>query len=202
MRQAEQAAVDVRRGRARRARQRHSLRVDAMDGEPRRHVVKDPENGDYTVTFNSPQNKATLDQFIEVTKKCGVPNPGVDRTGRRHPAACHRQGAAGPARRGGVGQPAGPEEVGGRRQDRRRADSARGRRQVRRGDRQLELRDSKGISAGAQEGGARVREVVHDLRRAIRVRQGRRHSQSQRRAGVRPRQGPGYALDAGVSRNA
>ena len=25
-------------------------------------VVKDPENGDYTVTFNSPQNKAALDQ--------------------------------------------------------------------------------------------------------------------------------------------
>jgi multiple sugar transport system substrate-binding protein len=40
-------------------------------------VVKDPENGDFTVTFNSPQNKATLDQFIEVTKKCGVPNPGA-----------------------------------------------------------------------------------------------------------------------------
>lgn len=40
-------------------------------------VVKDPENGDYTVTFNSPQNKAALDQFIEVAKKCGVPNPGA-----------------------------------------------------------------------------------------------------------------------------
>jgi multiple sugar transport system substrate-binding protein len=40
-------------------------------------VVKDPENGDYTVTFNSPQNKATLDQFVEVMKKCGVPNPGA-----------------------------------------------------------------------------------------------------------------------------
>ena len=39
--------------------------------------MKDPENGDYTVTFNSPQNKAALDQFIEVTKKCGVPNPGA-----------------------------------------------------------------------------------------------------------------------------
>jgi len=39
-------------------------------------VVKDPENGDYTVTFNSPQNKAALDQYIEVLKKCGAPNPG------------------------------------------------------------------------------------------------------------------------------
>ena len=27
-------------------------------------VVKDPENGDFTVTFNSPQNKATLDPFL------------------------------------------------------------------------------------------------------------------------------------------
>jgi len=39
-------------------------------------VVKDPENGDYTVTLNSPQNKAALDNFIEVTRKCGVPSPG------------------------------------------------------------------------------------------------------------------------------
>jgi multiple sugar transport system substrate-binding protein len=40
-------------------------------------VVKDPENGDYTVVFNSPQNKLALDQFIEVGKKCGAPNPGA-----------------------------------------------------------------------------------------------------------------------------
>jgi len=40
-------------------------------------VVKDPENGDYTVTLNSPQNKAALDQYIDVLKKCGVPNPGA-----------------------------------------------------------------------------------------------------------------------------
>ena len=39
-------------------------------------VVKDPENGDYTVTVNSAQNKAALDDFIEVAKKCGAPNPG------------------------------------------------------------------------------------------------------------------------------
>lgn len=39
-------------------------------------VVRDPENGDYTVTLNSAQNKAALDDFIEVLKKCGVPNPG------------------------------------------------------------------------------------------------------------------------------
>jgi multiple sugar transport system substrate-binding protein len=40
-------------------------------------VVKDPENGDYTVTLNSPINKTTLDQFIDVAKKCGPPNPGA-----------------------------------------------------------------------------------------------------------------------------
>jgi len=40
-------------------------------------VAKDPENGDYTVVFNSPQNKATLDAFIDVLKKCGTPNPGA-----------------------------------------------------------------------------------------------------------------------------
>jgi len=41
-------------------------------------VAKDPENGDYTVVFNSPQNKATLDAFIDVLKKCGTPNPGAN----------------------------------------------------------------------------------------------------------------------------
>jgi multiple sugar transport system substrate-binding protein len=40
-------------------------------------VVRDPENGDYTVTLNSPQNKAALDDYIEVAKRCGAPNPGA-----------------------------------------------------------------------------------------------------------------------------
>jgi len=40
-------------------------------------VVKDPENGDYTVTLNSPVNKTALDLFIDVAKKCGAPNPGA-----------------------------------------------------------------------------------------------------------------------------
>jgi multiple sugar transport system substrate-binding protein len=39
-------------------------------------IARDPENGDYTVVVNSPQNKQALDQFIDVIKKCGVPNPG------------------------------------------------------------------------------------------------------------------------------
>ena len=40
-------------------------------------VVKDAENGDYTVTINSPQAKAALDLFIEVAKRCGPPNAGA-----------------------------------------------------------------------------------------------------------------------------
>ena len=44
-------------------------------------VVKDPENGDFSVTLNSPENKAALDDFIEVAKKCGAPNPGATSQG-------------------------------------------------------------------------------------------------------------------------
>jgi multiple sugar transport system substrate-binding protein len=40
-------------------------------------VVKDAENGDYTVTINSRQAKAALDLFIEVAKRCGPPNAGA-----------------------------------------------------------------------------------------------------------------------------
>ncbi|HTR58335.1 MAG TPA: extracellular solute-binding protein [Casimicrobiaceae bacterium] len=40
-------------------------------------VVKDAENGDYTVTINSPQAKAALDLFIDVQKRCGPPNAGA-----------------------------------------------------------------------------------------------------------------------------
>ena len=40
-------------------------------------VVKDAENGDYTVTINSPQAKAALDLFIDVAKRCGPPNAGA-----------------------------------------------------------------------------------------------------------------------------
>lgn len=40
-------------------------------------VVRDAENGDYTVTINSPQAKAALDLFIDVAKKCGPPNAGA-----------------------------------------------------------------------------------------------------------------------------
>jgi multiple sugar transport system substrate-binding protein len=40
-------------------------------------VARDPENGDYTVVVNSRENKAALDDFIEVVRKCGAPNPGA-----------------------------------------------------------------------------------------------------------------------------
>jgi multiple sugar transport system substrate-binding protein len=41
------------------------------------HFVKDPANGDYTVTINSPESKAALDKFIEVMKRCAPPNAGT-----------------------------------------------------------------------------------------------------------------------------
>jgi len=40
-------------------------------------VVKDPASGDFTVTVNSPQAKAALDQYIELLKRCGPPNYGT-----------------------------------------------------------------------------------------------------------------------------
>jgi multiple sugar transport system substrate-binding protein len=40
-------------------------------------VAKDPANGDFTVTINSPQAKKALDTFIEVAKTCGPPNAGA-----------------------------------------------------------------------------------------------------------------------------
>jgi multiple sugar transport system substrate-binding protein len=39
-------------------------------------VVKDPAAGDYTVTINSPQAKAALDQYVDLLKKCGPANYG------------------------------------------------------------------------------------------------------------------------------
>ncbi len=37
----------------------------------------DAENGDYTVTINSPQAKAALDKYIEIGRACGPPNHGT-----------------------------------------------------------------------------------------------------------------------------
>jgi multiple sugar transport system substrate-binding protein len=39
-------------------------------------VEKDPENGDYTVTLNSPEAKQALDLYIDLAKKYGPPNSG------------------------------------------------------------------------------------------------------------------------------
>jgi multiple sugar transport system substrate-binding protein len=39
-------------------------------------IVADPENGDYTVTINSPAAREALDKFIEIMKRCGPPNGG------------------------------------------------------------------------------------------------------------------------------
>lgn len=40
------------------------------------HIVRDAENGDFTVTINSPAAKAALDKFIEIMKRCAPPNAG------------------------------------------------------------------------------------------------------------------------------
>jgi multiple sugar transport system substrate-binding protein len=40
-------------------------------------VERDPENGDYFVTINSPEAKAALDKFIEISKKCGPKDAGA-----------------------------------------------------------------------------------------------------------------------------
>ena len=135
-------------------------------------VVKDPENGDYTATVNSAQNKAALDDFLEVAKKCGAPNPGSLGQGdviQLLATGKALQGQLVLAAWANFQDPKKSAVVG---QARRRADSARRGWQERRGDRQLELRDSQGHQCGASEGRAGVREMVHQLRRADRVREG------------------------------
>lgn len=61
-----------------RAERGNGIRYDWMQWMVSRggSVVKDPENGDYTVTVNSTENKAALDQFVDLLKKCSPPNPG------------------------------------------------------------------------------------------------------------------------------
>jgi multiple sugar transport system substrate-binding protein len=41
------------------------------------NVARDPENGDYTVTINSPEAKRALDLYIDLAQRCGPPNVGV-----------------------------------------------------------------------------------------------------------------------------
>jgi multiple sugar transport system substrate-binding protein len=40
-------------------------------------IVADPENGDFTVTVNSPESKEALDLFAELANECGPPNVGA-----------------------------------------------------------------------------------------------------------------------------
>jgi multiple sugar transport system substrate-binding protein len=40
-------------------------------------IVADPENGDFTVTVNSPEAKEALDLFAELANECGPPNVGA-----------------------------------------------------------------------------------------------------------------------------
>ncbi|GAB4530881.1 MAG: ABC transporter substrate-binding protein [Anaerolineae bacterium] len=39
-------------------------------------IVRDPANGDFTVTINSPEAKEALDLFIRLANECGPPNSG------------------------------------------------------------------------------------------------------------------------------
>ncbi len=39
-------------------------------------ILQDPENGDFTVTFNSPENKKALDNFLNLLNSCSTKNPG------------------------------------------------------------------------------------------------------------------------------
>jgi multiple sugar transport system substrate-binding protein len=95
-------------------------------------VAKDPENGDYTVVFNSPQNKATLDAFIDVLKKCGTPNPGAMSQGEVIQLLATGKALQAQLVVAAWGNLQDPSQVGGCRQARCRADSAHGQRQVRR----------------------------------------------------------------------
>lgn len=40
-------------------------------------ILADPENGDFTVTFNSPEVLAALEMFLKISEECGAPNPGA-----------------------------------------------------------------------------------------------------------------------------
>lgn len=39
-------------------------------------IVRDPENGDFTVTFNSPENLAALENFLRLLGECSTNTPG------------------------------------------------------------------------------------------------------------------------------
>lgn len=40
-------------------------------------ILADPENGDFTVTFNSPENLTALNLFLKIHNECSADNPGA-----------------------------------------------------------------------------------------------------------------------------
>ncbi len=164
VREAEQAAGDLRSGRAHRARQRHPLRMVAMDGEPRRHRREGPGERRLHRHLQQPAEQGDARPVHRGREEVRRAQSRRDQPRGNHPAACHRQGAAGrssswprgatcrtrKSRRWSARSSAVPIP--------RAADGKYGAR-----DRQLELRDSEG----------------HQLRRA-------RRRRSRSRSGSRP----------------
>ena len=97
-------------------------------------VVKDPQNGDYTVVLNSSQSKAALDQFIKLETTCGGPSPGA--MGQTEAVQLLATGKAVQSQLvlATWAKLAGSEEIGRRRQARSRTAAASGARQAGRGD--------------------------------------------------------------------
>ena len=111
--QAEQAAFDVWRRVAGRAWQRDSLRMDAMDGRTGRH--RRQGSGERRLHGHCQQcaKQGGPRRFHRGREEMRSAEPGLARTGRRHPAARDRQGVAGATRAGRVGEFPGSEEIGG-----------------------------------------------------------------------------------------
>ncbi|NRA87389.1 MAG: extracellular solute-binding protein [Rhizobiales bacterium] len=40
-------------------------------------ILKDPKNGDFTITFNSPENLKALNMFLKIHNECSADNPGA-----------------------------------------------------------------------------------------------------------------------------
>jgi multiple sugar transport system substrate-binding protein len=68
---------DLRLPAARREGRSDLLRLDGLHVGLRRQGRGRPENGDYTVTINSPEAKQALDKYIEIGRTCGPENHGT-----------------------------------------------------------------------------------------------------------------------------
>jgi len=159
-------------------------------------VVKDPENGDYTVTLNSPVNKTALDLFIEVAKKCGAPNPGAVSQGEVIQLLATGKALQGQlvlAAWAGLQDPK-KSAVAGKLDVLpvpRLADGQHG---------AVIGNWNYAVPKGAKNKKAALAfaRLVPEPARAIRLWQGRRHPGAHRRARVRLGQGPDEPLDAGL----